>query len=90
MWSHGGRELFYRNGANELVAVQVGADAPFAWDRRDVLFSMADFLLSDGRPQYDVSPDDERFVMLRFEEGAGIELILIEDFFEELKERTGN
>ena len=65
VWSHSGRELFYRNGANELVAVQVSAGSSFDWDRQDVLFSMADYLSSDGHPQYDVSPDDQRFVMLR-------------------------
>ena len=72
LWAHSGRELFYRNGANELVAVQVSAGSSFAWDRQDVLFSMADYLTSNGsHPMYDVSPDDQRFVMLRVgDEGA--------------------
>ncbi len=86
VWAHSGRELFYRNGANELVAVQVSAGSSFAWDRQDVLFSMADYLTSDGSPMYDVSPDDQRFVMLRVGEMGtdNTELILVENFFEEL------
>ena len=92
VWAHSGRELFYRNGANELVAVQVSAASSFAWDRQDVLFSMADYLPSGGSPMYDVSPDDQRFVMLRTgnEENAASELILVENWFEELRERVPN
>ena len=93
VWAHSGLELFYRNGANELVAVQVSAGSSFAWDRQDVLFSMADYLLGNGHPMYDVSPDDERFVMLRIgneENAAASELILVTNFFEELRQRMGN
>ena len=30
VWAHSGRELFYRNGANELVAVEVKFDYQFS------------------------------------------------------------
>ena len=91
VWAHSGRELFYRNGANELVAVQVSAGSSFAWDRQDVLFSMADYLDSNGSPMYDVSADDQRFVMLRIGVvGSDSELILVENWAEELRERVPN
>ena len=90
MWAHSGRELFYRNASNELVAVQVDAGSSFGWDQGEVLFSMADYLLSNGRAQYDVSPDDQRFVMLRFADGGGMELVLLPDFFDGLQGRWGN
>ena len=92
VWAHSGRELFYRNGANELVAVQVSAGSSFAWDRQDVLFSMADYLTSSGSPMYDVSPDDQRFVMLRLgdEGAAGRETYVVTNWFEELRQRMGN
>ena len=92
VWAHSGRELFYRNGANELVAVQVSAGSSFAWDSQVVLFSMDDYLPSNGAPMYDVSPDDQRFVMLRIGVGLGSdsELILVENWAEELREREGN
>ena len=91
VWAHSGRELFYRNGANELVAVQVIAGSSFAWERQDVLFSTADFLQRGAHPQYDVSPDDQRFVMLRMgTEGEDSQLILVTNWFEELRERMGS
>jgi len=90
LWAHSGRELFYVNGANDLVAVQVTGDPTFTPGQQDVLFSMADYLTGDAR--YDVSPDDQRFVMLGFvDEGADdAELILVENWAEELRERAGS
>ena len=92
VWAHSGRELFYRNGANELVAVQVTGDPTFAAGQQEVLFSMSDYLTSNGNPMYDVSPDDQRFVMLRIgaTETAAAELILVENWAEELRGRAGN
>jgi hypothetical protein len=40
---------------------------------------------------YDVSPDDQRFVMFQIEDVAsGTELILVDNWFEELRQRMGN
>ena len=94
VWAHSGRELFYRSGANELVAVQVTDDPTLAVGQQDVLFSMADYLTSNGNPMYDVSPDDRRFVMLRVGDvettTAALEIVVVENWFEELKERVEN
>jgi hypothetical protein len=92
VWAHSGGALFYRNGADELVAVEVTGDPSFSAGQQDVLFSMADYLLGNGHSQFDVSPDDERFVMLRLgEEGdSDSELVLVQNWAEELRERTGN
>ena len=90
VWAHSSRELFYRNGANELVTVEVTDDPTLRVGQQEVLFSMEDYLTSNGHPMYDVSPDDQRFVMLRVgAEGVDdTELILVENFFEELRERV--
>ena len=41
--------------------------------------------------KYDVTPDDQRFVMLRSLGGVKVgELIVVENFFEELKAKVGN
>ena len=92
VWAHSGRELFYRNGANELVAVQVTGDPTFAAGQQEVLFSMADYQPSNGNPMYTVSPDDQRFVMLRMgDEAAGsAETYLVTNWFEELRQRMGS
>ncbi len=49
------------------------------------------FLSSPFHQQYDVTPDDQRFVMIRnlVADEAG-ELIVVENFFEELKAKVGN
>ena len=92
VWAHSGRELFYRNGTNELVAVQVTANETFTVGRQDVLFSLAAYLPGGGHPQYDVSLDDQRFVMLPLgdDEAGAVELIVVTNFFEELRERMAN
>ena len=59
--------------------------------QQEVLFSMADYISSNGHPQYDVSPDAQRFVMLQVEdEGVGPELIRVENWAEELSDQVGN
>ena len=91
VWAHNGRELFYRNGANELVAVQVSADPTFVAGQQEVLFPMDGYLIGSGHAMYDVSLDDRRFVMLRTDVDAGdTQLILVENWFEELRQRMGN
>ena len=92
VWAHSGRELFYRNGANELVAVQFTEDPTFATVREEVLFPMDDYLTASAHAMYDVSPDDRRFVMLRTgnEGAASAETYLVVNWFEELRQRMGS
>ena len=92
VWAHSGRELFYRNGPNELVAVEVSGTPTFVVGQQAVLFSMADYLPSNGNPLYTVSPDDQRFVMLRMgdEDAASAEAYLVTNWFTELRQRMGN
>ncbi len=86
VWAHSGQELFYRNGANELVAVQVAGDA----NQQEVLFSTADYFTGDGHAIYDVTPDDQRFVMLRIGGEPASRPVLVQNWFEELRQRVGN
>ena len=91
LWSHSGRELFYRNGQGEMVAVQVETEPTFSPGQSEVLFSETQFQSGLNDAQYDVTPDDERFIMIRRVGGeAGSHLIWVQNFFEELKERMPN
>ena len=91
VWAHSGRELFYVNGAQELVAVQVTGDPTFAAGQQEVLFSGVNYVLTSGQASYDVSADDQRFVMLSIGNvGSSPEIIWIEHWAEELKERVPN
>lgn len=85
VWSRTGGELFYRSWSNELVSVEVQADADGAGTIRfgtpEPLFSMAPFLGSDGRAQYDVASGDDRFLMLRLAGSGPIGLVRLDNLF---------
>ncbi len=88
VWSHSGRELFYRNGQGEMVAVEVQTEPTFSAGESSVLFSASEFRANaNGQRQYDVAPDGERFIMIRQvgDDMAGA-LILVQNFFEELRQ----
>jgi eukaryotic-like serine/threonine-protein kinase len=92
LWSHSGRELFYPDGTDaRMMAAQIRAGpGGIEVTERRPLFSLANYLLSANYTPFDVSADDRRFLMLR-EVGAANEtrnaLIVIENWFEELRER---
>ena len=85
-WAHSGRELFYESAALELVALEVVPAETFVMGERRVLFSTQGYI-----GPYDVTADDQQFVMIRLT-GAGQsgELIVVENWFEELRARVGN
>ena len=90
-WAHSGRELFYKNGRDELVRVEVLRGVTFVTGENQVLFSAREYLSSVFHRGYDVTPDDQRFVMIRSLAGEdATELIVVENFFEELKAKVGN
>jgi Tol biopolymer transport system component len=88
VWAHSGRELFYRNGADEMVAVAVSTGEGFRVEGEEILFAAGAYLPGVGHPQYDVLPDDQGFVMLQV---SGLddpgELILIDNWYLALPER---
>ena len=89
LWSRGGRELFYRNGEGDMVAVRVETTPTFSAGPASVLFPATDYLTHIGRPQYDVTRDGQRFIMLRPVGGdVQTKLILVQNFFEELRTRV--
>jgi hypothetical protein len=55
-----------------------------------VLFSVSDYMRSPAYAQYDVSSDDQRFIMRQLGEAAATELIWVENWVEEFERRTGN
>jgi DNA-binding SARP family transcriptional activator/Tol biopolymer transport system component len=84
LWSRNGRELFYRNGSDELVEVRVTDEPSFSAEDQEVLFSVASFLPGRTHPMYDAGVDSG-FVMIRMaDEPRPSELILIQNFRAEL------
>ncbi len=90
VWAHSGRELFYK-GSGDLMVVDVLPGLTFVMGERRVLFSVQGFRSTPFHQFYDVTPDDQRFVMIRNLGGQeASELIVVENFFEELKAKVGN
>ncbi len=88
VWAHSGRELFYKNASDELVSSEVRTSPTFMVGQHRILFSAADYNKDAFHPQYDVTRDDQRFVMLRNRMPES-DLVLVLNWFEELKQRVG-
>jgi serine/threonine-protein kinase len=90
VWSRDGRELFYLDAANTLTAVPVQTSGTtFAWGNPVRLFKTASSIES-LRSSYDVSPDGQRFLMIKENAAEGQEaspprMVVVLNFFEELK-----
>ena len=66
MWSHSGKELFYLNGAFDSLwsRQRCGQGPRFAITGEKILFATASgFYRALNYRQYDISPDDKRFIM---------------------------
>ena len=92
-WSRNGRELFYYDiTAGDLWVADIAPGPVFAAGTPKRLFSAVPFGPL-GTNYYDVSPDGRRFLFTRSKTSAGMstpvdELILVQNFFEELKAKV--
>ena len=87
MWSHDGRELFYRDFSGTLIAVPVTMTSRFSAGRPMKLFDGGGFSGAGptGSSQtYDVGKDG-RFLMLKTAAGADTSLVIVHNWFAELK-----
>ena len=86
VWSPDGTELFYRSG-DQMMVVSVQTDPTFNAARPRVLFegSYLSTAISLGFQYYDISPDGQRFLMIK-DAGAGhTQINVVLNWFEELK-----
>ena len=92
VWSRDGSEIFYRT-EDQMMAVSIELTDGFRVGAPRVLFEDA-YVRSGAAnaPNFDIAPDDRRFVMLRTgDEAAGsAETYLVTNWFEELRQRMGN
>ena len=87
LWARKGRELFYRNG-NKMMAVAIETEPELSVGTPKLLFEGR--FLGTGpvhlRRHYDVSPDGQRFLMIKREQDlVPTELIVVLNWGEELK-----
>jgi len=64
LWSHSGRELYFRDPQGGLFAVPVSPGPSFVTGEQRTLFDAGRFLPGTGHRTYDITPDDRRFVFL--------------------------
>jgi eukaryotic-like serine/threonine-protein kinase len=89
-WSHHGDEIFYRDGSGNMVSVPVKTAPTFSRGAPKTLFPARQFLASLAQHrQYDVSPDDRRFMMIRAV-GSPVpdKLVVVSSWFEELSAKS--
>lgn len=86
VWSHGTSELFYRDLSGMLIAVEVQTLPTFSVGPSTALFDTRPFVLAGLHAMYTVGPDDDRFLMVRAGENDPGELIVVENWFQELSD----
>jgi Tol biopolymer transport system component len=89
-WNPNGREIFYRNG-EKMMAVDIATQPSFAAGKPRMLFAGQYEPSPATSPNYDVSPDGQRFLMLKSAEArelAPTQIDVVLNWFEELKQRV--
>ena len=89
-WSHSGRELFYRDGAGNLVAHEVQTTPTFSLGRSTALFPAGGVVSFGTSSDYAVASDDRRFLMIRpLATTTPDKMTVVENWFEDLKPKLG-
>jgi Tol biopolymer transport system component/predicted Ser/Thr protein kinase len=89
VWNPKGRELFYRAG-NKMMAVDVTVQPTFSAGKPRTLFEGPYLPTPRSFPDYDVSPDGQRFLMLKPSEQTSslTQIVVVQNWFEELKQKV--
>jgi hypothetical protein len=90
VWNPNGRELFYRSG-DKMMAVDIATQPGFAAGKPRVLFEGQYVPTPGSFPNYDVSSDGQRFLMLKpseQEQAAPTQINVVLNWFEELKQKV--
>ena len=83
MWNRNGKEIFYRIG-NKMMVVEVSGSVNLTLSQPRQLFDQRYVFQNISLANYDVSPDGQRFVMVKDETGSG-RLNVVLNWAEELK-----
>jgi eukaryotic-like serine/threonine-protein kinase len=83
-WARSGRELFFESGG-QLQTVSIMDETDLQISEPRTLFSLAGYRRARNRAQYDVAPDDQRFIMIKDPPAPPIPtVVLVENWFPEL------
>ena len=88
-WARSGRELFFKS-RGRLMSLPVAPGAGFAPGSARALFPIGGYASANNRPQYDVSSDDRRFIMIkRPVSDRPPEVVLVDNFIADLEAKAG-
>jgi Tol biopolymer transport system component len=90
VWNPNGRELFYRS-SDKMMAVDIATQPGFAPGKPRMLFEGHYAPTLATSPNYEVTSDGQRFLMLKPSESAGTaptQINVVLNWFEELKRRV--
>jgi len=90
VWNPNGRELFYRSG-DKMMAVEIATQPGFSAGKPKVLFEGRYVPTPSTFPNYDVSPDAQRFLMFKPSEqaqAAPTQINVVLNWFEELRQKV--
>jgi serine/threonine-protein kinase len=95
LWARNGRELFYLDGTNSLIAVPVKTDvATFAFGTGTKILDAKYYYGAPPNRTFDVSADGQRFLMIKdaptdSSQAPFAGLTVVVNWFEELNQRVG-
>jgi eukaryotic-like serine/threonine-protein kinase len=90
VWNPNGHELFYRSG-DKMMAVEISSQSGFSAGKPRILFEGGYLPSTVAQPNYDISPDGQRFLMVKPGEqaqGAPTQINVVLNWFEELKQKV--
>ena len=91
VWNPTGKELFYRSG-NKMMAVDITTQPSFSAGKPKMLFEGPYLPTPLTFPNYDVSLDGQRFLMIKPAEqnssSSLTQIVVVQNWFEELKQKV--
>jgi Tol biopolymer transport system component len=86
LWNRNGRELFFRNG-NKMMAAPINTQQGFSAGTPKMLFQGQYVTLANSTPNYDVTADGQKFLMLK-SAVQPTQIDVVVNWFEELKQKV--
>jgi len=77
LWSHSGRELFYRSRRGEMIAASLQPGPILTVKGRTTLFTNPALGADPFHRAYDVTPDDRRFIMVDRPIGEATDIVVV-------------
>jgi serine/threonine-protein kinase len=89
LWAKSGREIFYRQHTGDLVRRTVSETPDPSFGPVEKLFDARPYRSDHYHRSYDVSPNGDRFLMVR-RQGLVSELVFVANWFEELRTKAAH